>query len=145
MAYREKLAWVTLGSMLIAYTIYFSLLAAKFDPAAPQPRQTIQMLALFGAVTVVQAIVVAVASAVIAIRARRAGEDKADERDRAIARRGTSVGYYVLMVGMILVGVVMPFTDPRWKIINAALLAVVIAEVVRYILIISSYRRGWHG
>jgi len=145
MAFREKLAWVTLVSMLIAYSIYFALLAAYFDPSAPAGPRTLQMLELFGGVTVVQAIVVAAASAVLAIRARREAQAKPDERDRAIARRGASVAYFVLMVGMMLVGVVMPFGDPRWKIVNAALLALVVAATVRYILIILSYRRGWHG
>ena len=81
----------------------------------------------------------------LAIRARREAQAKPDERDRAIARRGASVAYFVLMAGMILVGVVMPFGDPRWKIINAALLSLVIAEATRHVLVILSYRRGWHG
>ena len=46
---------------------------------------------------------------------------------------------------MILVGVVMPFTEPAWKVVNAALLAIVIAEAVSLVLVINSYRRGWHG
>src|SRR3546814_15166312 len=103
------------------------------------------MLMLFGGVTVVQAIVVAIVSAVLAIRARREAQAKPDERDRAIARRGASAAYFVLMVGMILVGVVMPFGDPRCKITNAALLALVLAEATRYFLVIVSYRRGWQG
>ncbi|TPG39188.1 hypothetical protein EAH79_15500 [Sphingomonas koreensis] len=145
MAFREKLAWVTLVSMLIAYSIYFALLFASFDPGEPAGPRTVHGLVLFGSVTIVQAIVVAVASAILAIRARREAQAKPDERDRAIARRGASAAYFVLMVGMILVGVVMPFSDARWKIINAALLALVIAEATRYILVILSYRRGWHG
>jgi Na+-translocating ferredoxin:NAD+ oxidoreductase RnfD subunit len=55
------------------------------------------------------------------------------------------IGYYVLLVGMLVVGVAMPFTEPAWKIVNAALLAVVLAEVVRDGVILLSYRRGWHG
>ena len=145
MAFREKIAWLTLGSMLVAYTIYFSLLARSFDPALPTGPRTLQMLALFGGVTIVQAIFVAIVSAVLAIRARPEAQARPDERDRAIARRGASVAYFVLMVGMILVGVVMPLSDPGWKIINAALLALVTAEAVRYVLVIVSYRRGWHG
>ena len=145
MAFKEKIAWVTLSSMLIAYTIYFALLATVFDPAAPDGPRTLQMLMLFGGVTIVQAIVVIIATSVLAIRARREAQAKADERDRAIARRGASAAYFVLMVGMILVGVVMPFGDPRWKIPNAALLSLVIAEATRYVLVILSYRRGWHG
>ena len=51
----------------------------------------------------------------------------------------------MLIVGMILVGVVMPFTEPAWKIVNTALLAIVIAEAVCQIVVLVSYRRGWHG
>jgi len=145
MAFREKIAWLTLGSMLVAYTVYFSLLALYFDPGPPAGPRTVQMLALFGGVTIVQAIFVAIVSAVLGIRARREAQAKPDERDRAIARRGAGVAYFVLMVGMVLVGVAMPFGEPRWKIINAALLSLVIAEAVRYMLVILSYRRGWHG
>jgi len=144
-AFKEKLAWVTLVSMLIAYSIYFALLALYVDPGPPAGPRPMQMLMLFGGVTIVQAIVVAVVSAVLGIRARREAQAKPDERDRAIARRGASVAYFVLMVGMILVGVVMPFGEPQWKIVNAALLALVLAEAVRYTLVIVSYRRGWHG
>ena len=56
-------------------------------------------------------------------------------------RRATSTAYYVLMGGMILVGVVMPFTSTGWKIVNAALLMIVVAEIVHYGVIVSSYRR----
>jgi len=145
MAFREKLAWLTLGSMLIAYSIYFGLLATRFDLAAPDGPPTLAMLALFGAVTIVQVIVVVVISAVLAIRARREAQAAPDERDRAIARRGTGAAYFVLLIGMIVVGVIMPFGDPRWKITNTALLALVLAEATRYGLVILSYRRGWHG
>jgi hypothetical protein len=40
---------------------------------------------------------------------------------------------------------VMPFSEPAPKIVNTALLAIVIAEAVNHILVLLSYRRGWHG
>src|SRR3546814_17619638 len=103
------------------------------------------MRMLFGGVTVVQAIVVAIVSAVLAIRARREAQAKPDERDRAIARRGASAAYFVLMVGMILFGVVMPFGDPRWQVTIAALLALVISEAQCNILVSCSERRRGQG
>jgi len=145
MAFREKIAWLTLGSMVVAYTIYFSLLAAYFDPGLPAGPRTVQMLALFGGVTIVQVVLIIIVSAVMGYRAQREAQARPDERDRAIARRAGSIAYYVLMAGMVLVGVVMPFSEPGWRITNAALAALVIAEATRYGLIILSYRRGWHG
>ena len=50
-----------------------------------------------------------------------------------------------MMVGMILVGVVMPFTDTGVTIANTALFAIVIAEAVHSAVVLLSYRRGWHG
>mgnify|MGYP003584163563 CR=1 FL=1 len=142
MAYREKLAWLTLGAMLVAYGIYFTWLGLALRQGEPS---LLGILLPFGIIAGTQGIVVLIASAILSARARREGQAPADERDRAIARRGASVAYYVLLVGMILVGVVMPFTEPAWKVVNAALLAIVTAEAVSLILIILSYRRGWHG
>lgn len=142
MAFREKIAWVTLATMAVAYGVYFSMLASA---ARAGPPPVVNMLVLFAGVTIAQVIAIAIIMAVLAIRTHREANAPADERDRAIARRGASVAYFVLIVGMILVGVVMPFSEPSWKIINAALLALVLAEATRYILVILSYRRGWHG
>ena len=145
MAYREKIAWLTLLTTVAAYSTYFAAVAWILAPDGAGTPALLPMLMLFGAVTIVQAVIVAVASGVIAVRAQRTGEDRSDERDRAIGRRATSLAYFVLMAGVILVGIVMPFGDARWKIANAALAAIVVAEAVRYTLVILGYRRGWHG
>jgi hypothetical protein len=142
MAFKEKIAWLSLVAMVVAYSVYFSL-------AVPIVRRgeatTLLLILLLGGVLAVQAVVVIVASIVIAIQSGRDATAPADERDRAIARRGAAAAYYVLMVGMVCVGCVMPFKDKGWVIINAALFTLLLAEVTRYGLIVVSYRRGWHG
>ena len=55
------------------------------------------------------------------------------------------ISYYVLLTAMIVVGVVMPFTEPAIKIVNTALFGIVLAELVGLIVVVTSYRRGWHG
>jgi len=140
MAYREKVAWLTLACMVVAYTVYFGLvLTGHVGP------RLLDIVWTFGIVASIQAVVVIIGNIVLAVQSGAKDRARADERDRTIARRGGNVGYFVLLVGMILVGVVMPFSDPAPKIVNTALLAIVLAETVRYALIISSYRRGWHG
>jgi hypothetical protein len=47
----------------------------------------------------------------------------------------------VLLGGMILVGVVMPFNSGGWQIIHAALFMIVAAEMVHHGVAIFSYRR----
>lgn len=138
MAWREKTAWVTLLAMLAAYGAYFSLIR----PADMTP---LTMLALFAGLTVAQVVGVIIATTVMAILSGQDARGRPDERDRAVARRGASMAYYVLLVGVIVVGVVLPFQDRGWGITNAALLVLVAAEAVRQIVVVASYRRGWHG
>jgi hypothetical protein len=140
MAYREKLAWVQFTAMALPYAVYFTLVATR----PPEPR-LIDMLWLFGAAAIVHALLAGFGSLAIRVQAGTEGRAPADERDRAIARRGRSIAYIVLLVGMMLVGVAMPFTEPPAKIVNTGLLAIVIAELVNGGVVLLSYRRGWHG
>jgi hypothetical protein len=55
--------------------------------------------------------------------------------------RSVTCAYYVLITGMILVGCVMPFNSGGWTIINAAILMIVVAELVHYGTVVFSYRR----
>jgi uncharacterized BrkB/YihY/UPF0761 family membrane protein len=142
MAFREKIAWLTLATMLVAYLVYFGFVGPAVGFGE---RRMLDIVWSFGAVAVAHAIVVIVGAIFIAVTARKEGQARADERDRAIARRGATIGYYVLILGMIVVGVIMPFSEPPWRIVNAALLAIVLAEIVNNAVILLSYRRGWHG
>jgi len=139
MAYREKTAWLTLTCMVVAYGIYFPMMALRESPPT-----LFDILWNFGIIAGTQAVAVIIGYVALALQAGPEGR-RTDERDRAIARRGASAGYYTLMAGTILVGVAMPFTEPAPRIVNSALLAIVIAETVNQVLILLSYRRGWHG
>lgn len=138
MAWREKQAWLALSVMVVAYGAYFALVTAS-------ERSMLDMLLLFGGVAIAQAVIMIVGSILLAVQAGKEARAKADERDRAIDRRGTRIAYFVLLTGMIVVGVVMPFSKQGWQISNAALLALVASEIVRYGVVVASYRRGWHG
>jgi hypothetical protein len=142
MSFREKIAWLSLTAMVVAYGVYFTLISPAFLPAGAS---TGYFLALLGGILTVQAVLVTIASIVLAIQTGRDANAPADERERAIARRGAAIAYFVLMVGIIVVGCVMPFSAGGWHIVNAALLALVASEIVRYGVIVVSYRRGWHG
>ena len=142
MAFKEKIAWLSLVGMVVFYGIYFAL-------AVPLVRRgeatTLQLILLLGGVLTAQIIVLIIASIALALQSGRDAAARPDERDRAIARRGAAAAYYVLMVGMVVVGCVMPFRDQGWVIINTALFVLLVAEVTRYGLVVASYRRGWHG
>jgi cytochrome bd-type quinol oxidase subunit 2 len=138
MAWREKTAWITLVAMGVTYGVYFTLISRE-------SLSTLSMLELFAVVTVLQVIAVVTVTSVLAALSSEEARAKPDERDRAVARRGASIAYFVLIVGVITVGVVMPFRDSGWRLTNATLFALVIAETVRYLTVVVSYRRGWHG
>lgn len=133
----EQFARVWLATLLVTYGIYFALV-----PRVDTGSMWSQLLA-FGATAVVQAVIVAVASAWMELRHR--GGPRRDERDRAIEQRATSVAYHVLMVGVILSGCIMPFSHNGWALFHAAVAAIAIAEMVRNGVIVVLYRRGWHG
>lgn len=142
MAYREKLAWLTLVTMLVAYGVYFGIVgpAAGFGEG-----RLVEIVWTFGALAAAQLVAMIVGVIALTVLARREAQASEDERDRAIARRGATIGYYVLIAGIIIVGVVMPFSNPPWKIINAALGALVLAGIVQQAVVLLSYRRGWNG
>ena len=141
MTYREKTSWLMLVAMLVAYGLYFGLVIAGH----PAGTSRFAMLWLFGPIAATQGLVVMAGYAWLAIEARKSPRPRIDERDRVIAARGARISYYVLLAGTILVGVVMPFTDPPMRIVNSALFAIVLAELAGLIVIVTSYRRGWHG
>ena len=146
MPYREKSAWVAVAGMVVGYGGYFA--AIGLSPQATggdHPETMLRLFALLTAATIVRLLIMGAGT--LAIRASSPADARApaDERDRAIAGRSAAIAYYVMMTGMVLVGMVLPFTARGWAITNAALFAIVVAELARYGTIIAAYRRGWHG
>jgi hypothetical protein len=137
MPYREKTAWLSLIAMAIAFVPYFAITAAHSRPAVPNLRQ----LALFAVAAIVQMIILGIGHAYLSHGSPEEARTPPDERDAAIMRRSISFAYYILIGGMILVGCVMPFNSSGWTIINAALVMIVLAEIVHYGVVVVSYRR----
>jgi hypothetical protein len=142
MAYREKIAWLAIAGMAIAYGGFFTAIVLIERTSGVS---LLLFIGLFAAASVVRMLIEGIGRFVIAARSGADARAPADERDRAIARRGAAIAYFVLMAGMILVGMVMPFSAGGMRIVSAALLSLVAAELVRYFIMVFSYRRGWHG
>ncbi len=132
----EKRAWLTLWSMCPPYFVYFAIQWLY----AGQPSTMLQRIGLLALVATVHALGYIVG--LLIIKRQQAGERLLeDERDRAIDGRATRVAYFVMLTGLIVVGVVMPFNRAGWEIVNTALLAIVLSEAVRHTLIVIGYRR----
>ncbi len=135
MSLAERRAWVGLLSLGPAYLVYFVVLLGFPDRLT----SFIDRIALLGAVATCHALLSLGGTIALTLRKREAGLAE-DERDRAIDGRATRTAYFVLIAGMILVGCVLPFNQSGWQIVNVALLALVISEGLRQLLIILGHR-----
>jgi len=138
MSYREKIAWLALIAMAVAYGPYF-VLATK-GPIPWEPLPHLHPLGLFALVSIARMLILGAGYLYLRLGSPRDERTPRDERDRAIEHRSLSAAYYVLMAGMILVGCFMPFSSTGWTIVNAAIFWIVAAEVVHYGVVVGSYR-----
>lgn len=143
-SYREQTAWLYLLAMSVTFGPYLVWMGVSPPGGAiGQPGADLSPLWLYAIACAVQVTILGAGH--VWLRKQNPDDAKAplDERDRAIQLRSMGVAYKVLLVGMILVGCVMPFTSGGWEIVNTAIFMIVIAQVVRDGLSIWSYRRGW--
>lgn len=139
MAHREKLAWLQLFAMAVTFGPYFAVMATS-PPSAPMP--DLRTMGFFAVTVLTQAALLLIGRLVLRLRAPDEAGAPADERDRAISSRSVVAAYYVLISGSITVAVVMPFEESGWRLINAAVAMIVLAELVHYGVAVHGYRRG---
>jgi hypothetical protein len=139
---RERTAWAWLVCLLIAPTIYFAgLNHSNWVPGNDE----LSRLAALSMPLIVMAFVALGVHALNIIKARQQGRDLLDERDQLIEMKSTSVSYHVLMAGMIVVGMMMPFSATRWELVDTSFFFIVLAEVVHSCITIYAYRKGIHA
>lgn len=105
----------------------------------------LRLLAVYAGAMMLQLAILGVGRLIIGKTSGKESKARPDERDRAIAHRAGHRAYYVMMTGLVFTGIYLPFTEAGWHIVHAALLTYVVSEVVRYWVVISAYRKGWHG
>jgi hypothetical protein len=142
MPIRERFAWMWLATMIVAYGAYFAAVALLPGSGETPALRDFGLLAAAGAA---QMAALGLFWLIVRLRAGRDFLPPRDERDRAIEHRSSAMAYYVLIAGMILVGCVMPFGAGGWDIVHAAILAIVVAELVHHGMVVVGYRRGWRG
>lgn len=138
MSYREKIAWLSLLAMAVAYGPYFKLVPSS--PSSWEPLPHLHPLGLFALASIVRMLILGAGYLYLWLCTPREERPPLDERDRAIEHRSIGAAYYVLIAGMILVGCFMPFSSTGWTIVNAAIFWIVAAEVVHYGVVVASYR-----
>ncbi|MEX1368041.1 MAG: hypothetical protein AB1Z98_33235 [Nannocystaceae bacterium] len=140
-SFRERVAWLSIFAILGTLGPYLAW-ASVYPPTVPMP--DLSTLSWFGVAVVAQAVVLGGGQIWMRLRWPEDACAPADERDRAIERRSVRIAYYTLIVGMVLVGCVMPFSASGWALINAAVFAIVVAELAHYGIAVWCYRHGWN-
>jgi cytochrome b561 len=140
LSHRERLAWLLLIAIIIPYALYFVLVALQPPETGLLPN--LPQLGLLALTATAHVTIQMIGRIWMRSRSPEDARLPADERDQAIERRSTRVAYYILIGGMILVGVVMPFSNGGWKIVNTALFMIVLAEVFHQGVAVWSYRQA---
>ena len=139
MSFQEKSAWLQLLAVTAVYGAYFVLVFSQVGtiPVEAIPYQ----VGMF--VTVVVLVVLMVAGYIAIAVASRSLDDSSDERDRSFERFGEYVGGFVLgLFTLTGLGLAM-FNTAHFWIANAALLGMVLSELVSNAVKVVLYRRGY--
>lgn len=138
MSFREKSAWISFLLLLAVFTpfFYYSYLSLTDQIAHREGmRAAFVLLAAFVVLEIVL-------HAVIAMRAPAEARSPRDERERLIAMKATSVAFPVLVLGALAGAAMLHVSLSVWVMQQAVLLAIVVAEVVKFGTEIVLYRRG---
>jgi hypothetical protein len=131
MSFRERIAWITLVSIAVCYGVYLT--------AILQHRATFHLFVI----CVAAAAAIQVALTVVAT-VRNPAEAKAprDERERLIDSRARTLGYYVLVVGMLSLAIPGHTGGSVRDMLHVSFAGVVAAELTVCIAQIVMHRRG---
>lgn len=138
MTFREKIDWLTLGVIALAFGWYASVFPWSLSGTAALAAQG----GLLIVVAVAMTLVLTIASVALAIHRPRDANAPADERDRGIARRAATRAYYVLIVGAVCCFALGYWTGDLATVLNGLLASIVIAELVRLASQVGAYRSG---
>lgn len=97
MAFREKVHWVTLVTMIVAFGCYFLVYPWHM---AGSPAGLWATAGLLVPVTIAIVIAMTAATAFLAIRSPGEVNGREDERDRIFHMKGTHYAYYPLVAGI---------------------------------------------
>ena len=136
MSFREKSAWITFLTVLICFGGYFGAIVTGAVPA--RTFEAVHLFVLCVIALIVLQIVLTIAATLTTPKAERTARD---EREALIQARSHTIGYYVLTVLVLGLGLPGHFGHPTSDLLNFALLDVVIATLTVSIAQIVMFRR----
>ena len=135
LSFQEKSTWISLFSLLIAYSYYFYRVFAT-------PVSEAETVNLFIFAVVVVVIIEIVLHIVVAISNARDAQQGSDERDKLFALKATRISSTVLAIGVLLSASLWLTNATPLNMANAILLSLVLAELVQCLVQLFYYRRG---
>ncbi|HRK64139.1 MAG TPA: hypothetical protein PLN53_07060 [Terricaulis sp.] len=138
MAFREKIAWISLFVYGLVFGGYFLNLAQAWDTRWAQGLSIGLMAA-----AVVALVVLSVALTVtVALISPKQANAPADEREQLMALKAERVASYTLSVGVVLLIGALLMGWNGFLVANLLLAAMVISELVKALALIIAYRWG---
>ena len=137
MSFREKSAWISFLSILGVFIPFFWNSYRQFSGQVDGPTALSVAVWLLVAFVVLEIVL----HAAVAMQAPSDARSPRDERERLIEMRATRVAFQVLVVGALAGVATIHFTRSAWAIQQVVLLAIVLAELVKFGGQIVLYRR----
>ncbi len=138
MSFREKSAWITLILLLLCYGVYFGSIATHHISGRGWDSVHLLMACVLAYLILRFALNLAAMWTT-----PKDGRTPKDERERLIQARSHTIGYYLLMVLTLVLGIPFHAGLPAVVLVNLALLEVVLAGVVVSVAQIVMFRRGF--
>lgn len=138
MSFREKSAWVSFLLLLSVFTPFFWNSYRQFTGALDGRSAMTTAFALLGLFVVLE-IVIHVG---LAIQSPGEARSPKDERERLIEMRATTIAFQVLVVGALAGVGTIHLSRSAWVIQQVVLLAIVVAELVKFGVQILLFRKG---
>lgn len=128
MSFREKSAWISFVLILLVFLPYFWTVSRVLDGEVELRTAFHVSLALLLAFVLLEIVLH------IAIAARAPDEARApkDERERLIEMRATRVAFQVLVLGALASAGLMHVTRSAWAVGQHVVMAVAVAELVKF-------------
>jgi sterol desaturase/sphingolipid hydroxylase (fatty acid hydroxylase superfamily) len=154
MAFREKTAWI---SIFVTVLIWGSYFGGQFPGLLSAQPNLHGMLGDFLYSVFLAVLLQIVLMVVIAIMSPKDAEAPADERERLIEFRSTTIAYHVLTVTLVVAvlgapalslyhahkaGITPNLGAAAIPMANGVLLALVLAEIAKYVAQLVQFRRG---
>ncbi len=137
MSFREKSAWISFLSILGVFIPFFWNSYRQFSGQVDGPTALSVAVWLLVAFVVLEIVL----HAAVALQAPSDARSPRDERERLIEMRATRIAFQVLVVGALAGVATVHLTRSAWAIQQVVLLAIVLAELVKFGGQIVLYRR----